>query len=108
MTAVITGLFPYTSINELQIMHHAPCSYALVTGSGLIKTGPGQLVGVVVSSTTSGTLKFWDNTSAAGNVIIDTITPAAAANIGFGEDIYFANGLYVTVANTIVCTVLFK
>lgn len=80
--------------------------YSNRTSSALIKTGAGVLCGMYVNSTSSGTIKFWDNTSAAGTVINNTITPA----IGYHDlgDVAFNTGLYATIANTLDVTLHYK
>lgn len=46
-----------------------------LTASGLVFTGPGQLLGFIVNScAATATLKIWDNTSAATTVVMDTMT----------------------------------
>jgi hypothetical protein len=81
-------------------------SYTNLTASGLIKTGSGRLKGFFVASTTSGTIKLWDNTSAATTTIINTFTPSA----GFYPlpDIEFSTGCFATLANTIDVTFFWK
>jgi hypothetical protein len=77
-----------------------------LTASALVKTGQGILVGMYVNSTSSGTIKFWNNTSAAGTVINNTITPAVGYhNLGNAN---FTTGLYATIANTLDVTLYFK
>lgn len=77
-----------------------------LTASALVKTGPGILVGMYVNSTSSGTIKFWNNTSAAGTVINNTITPAIGYhNLGNAN---FTTGLYATIANTLDVTLYYK
>ena len=73
-----------------------------LTASALIKTGAGVLCGMYVNSTTAGTIKFWDNTSAAGTVINNTITPAIGYhNLG---SVAFNTGLYATIGGTLDVT----
>lgn len=81
-------------------------SYTNLSASGLVRTGALQVKGVYVASTSSGTLKFWDNTSAATTVAVNTFTPA----VGWHEmgDMGLTTGLYVTIANTIDCTIVWK
>jgi len=76
--------------------------YTNVTASALVKTGAGRLVGMYVNSTTAGTIKFWDNTSAATTVINNTITPA----VGYHDlgDVAFTTGLYATIGGTLDVT----
>lgn len=80
--------------------------YVNLTASALVKTGTGRLVGMYVNSTTSGTIKFWDNTSAAGGVINNTITPA----IGYHDlgNANFGTGLYATIGATLDVTLYYE
>jgi len=76
--------------------------YTNLTASTLIKTGYGRLVGMYVNSTTAGTIKFWDNTSAATTVINNTITPAVGYhNLG---NVAFSTGLFATIGGTLDVT----
>lgn len=68
------------------------------SASALIKTGDGHLIGIHVNSTTSGTLKLWDNTAASGTVIVNTFTPSVGWN---AMPFHFKTGLYVTIGGTI-------
>lgn len=80
--------------------------YANLTSSALVKTGNGVLVGMYVNSTSAGTIKFWDNTSAAGTVINNTITPAIGYhNLGGAN---FTNGLYATIGGTLDVTLYYQ
>lgn len=77
-------------------------NYTNLTASALIKTGKGRLKGMYVNSTTAGTIKLWDNTSAATTVINNTITPAIGYhNLG---TVAFNTGLYVTIGGTLDVT----
>jgi len=79
------------------------------TASALIKTGQGALHGVIVNSHTSGTLKFWDNTSAATTVLLNTYTfPAGSGTYMFPPGIEFTTGLYATVGGTIDYTIVYS
>ena len=76
--------------------------YTNLTASALIKTGQGVLIGMYVNSTSAGTIKFWDNTSAATTVINNTITPAIGYhNLG---SVAFNTGLYATIGVTLDVT----
>jgi len=78
-------------------------TYTNITASTLIRTGAGILVGMYVNSTSTGTIKFWDNTSAATTVINNTITPAIGwHNLGNAA---FTTGLYATIASTLDVTI---
>lgn len=81
------------------------------TATGIIKNGMGFIYGIVVNSHSSGTLKLWDNTSAALNgginpqsegLVHDTITFAAGPGIyTFPVPIPFKYGLFATVGGTL-------
>lgn len=75
--------------------------------TGLIKTGPGNLYGIVVNSHTSGTMKLWDNTAGSGKVILNTITFAAGSGIVLdlpSGGVNFSTGLFFTAGGTIDIT----
>jgi hypothetical protein len=74
-----------------------------LTASALVKTGAGQLFGLVVNSCAAGaTIKVWDNTSAATTVLLDTITFTAAVAQGPSiialPAVKFTTGCYITIA----------
>lgn len=81
--------------------------YKNIAASALVKTGSGVLVGIIVNSHTGGTVKLWDNTSAATTVIFNTIT------FGVGErfvPLYGANfsvGVYATIGGTADITLIY-
>lgn len=81
-------------------------NYKNLTASALVKTGQGRLVGMYVNSTSAGTIKFWDNTSAATTVINNTITPA----IGYHKlgNANFNVGLYATIGGTLDVTLYYE
>lgn len=83
-------------------------NYTNLSASALIKTGAGVLKGIVVNSHASGTLKLWDNTSAATTVICNTITFAAGPNFIKLPSIEFTTGLYATIGGTADITILWK
>lgn len=81
-------------------------TYKNLTASALVNTGFGTLVGMYVNSTSSGTIKFWDNTAGSGTVINNTITPAVGwHNLG---DANFVTGLYATIGGTLDVTLYYK
>jgi len=69
-----------------------------ITTSTLIKATSGTLIGYLVTSTSSGTIKAYDSGTAATSAAIlhDTLTPAAGAFIpcymGFGAGLYLVTG----------------
>lgn len=84
-------------------------SYTNLSASALIKTGAGVLKGIVVNSHSSGTLKLWDNTSAATTVLFNTITFAAGSGIVINlPAVEFSTGLYATIGGTADITIFWK
>jgi hypothetical protein len=81
--------------------------YTNLTASALIKTGFGKVAGFIVNSHTSGTLKLWDNTSAATTVLMNTYTfPSGSQVVTFPEPVSFNTGLYATIGGTADITVV--
>jgi hypothetical protein len=77
--------------------------YKNITATGAVSTGPCQLIGFYVNSTTVGTLVL-RNGGAGGEVMSGTITPAIGfhrfpANVGVS--------LYATVGGTLDVTFFF-
>ena len=86
--------------------------YKNLSASGLVKTGSGKAVGVIINSHTSGTLKLWDSTKADNNVLCNTITFSAVATTGERTiplfDCVFSTGLYATIGGTADITIVYK
>ena len=83
--------------------------YTNLSASALVKTGPGVVYGFVVNSHTLGTLKLWDNTSAAGSVLLNTITFASGPNfVALPVGIQFGVGLYATIGGTADITIIWE
>lgn len=82
--------------------------YSNRTSSALIKTGSGTLYGFIVNSHTSGTLKLWDNTSAASTVIMNTFSfPTGSSVQLLPMGVSFYTGLYATIGGTADITLLY-
>lgn len=80
-----------------------PTTYLRRTASGVVINQTAILVGMYVNSTSSGTIKLWDNASAgSGTVINETITPA----VGYHDlgSCRASNGVYATIGGTIDIT----
>lgn len=90
-----------------RLLTRKPVNYTNIAASTLIKTGAGVVSGFIVNSHTSGTLKLWDNTSAATTVLMNTVTFAAGSGIvvNFGSDVIFSTGLYATIGGTADITI---
>jgi len=72
------------------------------TAAALIKTGPGKLLGLMFATDGMNpiTVSVYDNTSAAGDELIPTLTITTSATdrmrqIDFSKPIIFNKGLYV-------------
>ena len=82
-----------------------------LSANSYVKEGYGKVWGIVVSSTSSGTIALYDskpNETTSGTKILDTITPSAGAVINFNGGMQFQNGLYAAVGSTIQFTLLFE
>ena len=88
------------------------CSYYNITnGTATIKTSPGRLIGVIVNSHTSGTIKLYDqanNTSGYGPIICNTITLAAGERAIDFRGLKFGTGCIGTVGGTANLTFLYN
>lgn len=76
-----------------------------------IKIGGGKLYGVYVSSTSSGTFALYDSatSSTSDPKIVATVTPTAGTqHVSFPAGLWFSNGLFIDVANTIEYTVAYE
>ncbi len=76
-----------------------------------IKIGGGKLYGVFVSSTSSGTFALYDSATASTSdpKIVATVTPSAGTQyVSFPAGIWFSNGLFIDIANTIEYTVVYE
>lgn len=85
--------------------------YKQLSATAQVKAAPGKIKGIVVSSTSSGTLKFYDSAvgSTSDPVVINTLTPAAGSNYPFPADgIWCSKGIYVVAANTIEATIIYE
>jgi len=82
--------------------------YKNITASGLVKTGAGKVVGVVINSHSSGTLRFWDAVTAATPTIFNTITLSAGERFIPLYEVSFSIGLYVTIGGTANVTIVYQ
>lgn len=86
-------------------------NYKALSATTQVKIGAGKLIGIVISSTSSGTLTIYDSPDAntGDPKIIDTITPAAGTSYYFGpEGIWFSEGLYCVEGGTLVWTMIYE
>lgn len=69
----------------------------IITGSGNVRTGQGQVFGFIVNSHTSGTLALYDSVGGGQDMIMNTFTFATGSGVyRFPEPIEYFNGLYAT------------
>ena len=101
------GIKAIDDVND-SISTYPKCSDINITTSTLIKTGAGNVYGIVIGSHTSGTIKLWDNTSATGTVIVNTMTLAVGERFIPLLGASFTTGLFVTIAGTADITILFR
>lgn len=82
--------------------------FSNLSASALIKTGTGNLQGVVINSHTNGTLKFWDSLTAANTIIFNTVTLAVGERWIplFGAK--FTTGCFLTIGGTADVTVIYN
>ena len=81
--------------------------YAPFSASGTLKTGPGQLGGIFVSSVSgSPTITIYDGTSSAGALIVAQFVPAAGTPYPF--PCRFSTGLYAVIGGTVIATAFFN
>lgn len=71
-----------------------------VTADALVYTGPGELVGIIVCSHTSGSIKLYDNTAASGTVLLPTYSYATGSQFIELFGMTFLNGIYADVTGT--------
>lgn len=70
--------------------------------SGVVYLGPCNLIGVLVNSTTGGTITLYDEVSATGTAVLNAVSTTAST---FKEmPISFAKGIYLTKGGTLDCT----
>ena len=89
--------------NPLPVAATGGASYLNGSTSQVVKSGSGRVVGIFVASSSSGTIKLWDNTSAATTVLVNTFSATAAT--WYPTPFAFGTGLYITVGGTIDYTV---
>jgi hypothetical protein len=85
-------------------------NYSAISATSQIKVGGGKLIGMIVSSTSTGTITFYDteDSNASDPVIIATLTPAAGSSFLISSGLYFNKGLYAVIANTLAVTIVYE
>lgn len=89
-------------LNQCEDFQYAPFS-----ASGALKTGPGQLGGIFVSSVSgSPTITIYDSIAGSGSVIVAQFVPVAGVPYPF--PCRFSTGLYVVIGGTVNATAFFN
>ena len=105
--AALLGVFLFAGIANAEPEPHRVMGGSApgrnLTSDTLVKTGEGDLLGIFVASSTSCTIKLWDNTSAATTVLVDTFSASAAT--WYPLPFRFTTGLYLDISGTCALTV---
>ena len=96
--SVTKGPFPAAPFAQNVV---AGDKYLNITASVVIKSSEGYLAGIFVNSSSAGTLKLWDATTASGTVICNTFSPSVGWN---SCPMHFSNALFATVGGALDCT----
>lgn len=77
--------------------------YTNLSASAKISDTPVKLGGIFCASSSSGTIKVWDNTAASGAIVVNTFSIAAAT--WYPLPFILQNGCFITVGGTADITV---
>jgi hypothetical protein len=79
---------------------------AQTAGAAAVKASAGRICRIIVTSTATALLNFYDNTNAASGTIIASIPASTAVGTMFNPELPAANGIYAGgTTNTPACTV---
>jgi len=81
-------------------------SYKNISSSALVTGTPGNLLGVFCASSSSGTLKLWDQTSAGAPILVNTFS--LIAGTWYPIPIRFNTALYATIGGTADITIAYS
>jgi hypothetical protein len=70
------------------------------TGSQSVKTAPGRLIKIVVTTTTSAAVTFYDNATTNSGTILFVVPSAAPVGAVYDVNLPAANGIYASFAGT--------
>ena len=70
--------------------------------SGLLRTGQGCVQKIICAASSSGTITIYDNTSAAGTVLLNAF-PVVAGNV-YDVGLMFQLGCYIAIGGTATIT----
>lgn len=108
ITIIEDGYLTWGENSNLNRMMTADvANYTNITADTLIKTGSGLVFGIIVNSHTTGTIKLWDNTSAATTTLVNTYSyPIGSSVVFFPAAVSFTTGLYADVTGTQDITII--
>lgn len=81
-------------------------SYKVFTASGNIKSGPGAILGIVVASSTAGTVALFDSAATDTNTLMLGTTALVGATY-LPVNACFVNGLNIVVGGALNATVIY-
>lgn len=83
-------------------------NYTYTEATGNIKSQPGKLKGIFVS-TAGGTMTVYDSqTTGTGTTVLGVFTPTGATNYNFYDGINVADGIYVVISGTVKATIYYE
>jgi hypothetical protein len=83
-------------------------NYTYTEATGNIKSQPGKLKGIFVS-TAGGTMTVYDSqTTGTTDTVLGVFTPTAATNYNFYDGINVADGIYVVITGTVKATIYYE
>jgi len=109
-----SGGIPQTSLGDGirrandNLYAYPKSTYTNLSASASVATGAGEVVGIVINSHTSGTVKLWDNTAGSGTVICETISFAVGERWIPLFGMTFGTGLYATIGGTANITIAYN
>jgi hypothetical protein len=78
----------------------------VLSASGIVRKGAGQLGGFFCASSSSGTLVLYDNTAASGTIILTTVNLVAGTYYNFPAQLI--NGAYASIGGTASVTFFYS
>lgn len=94
-------MYPYNAVSPYGL-------YANISADTLIKTGPGQVLAIIVNSHSSGTIALSDALTATTPLIMNTYTYATGSQVIPLWGLKFTTGLYANITNTQDITIVYN
>lgn len=85
-------------------------NYKNLSGTEQVKPMSGQIFGIFISSSSSGTITIYDSSASLDTdpKIIDTFSATEATNFNFYKGLYANKGIYVVITGTLSCTIAYE